>query len=251
MGFGLPSLIGLGLQMVSGRKAAKQQTQAAERYSEDVREAGRPISVFDPVGKAEYDEANKRYNLQLSPEMQGLFQGLMGDSYRERQKIESLLRPGGVESEVARRTRAEQNLIKQKTREAQEDVLGRLLGRGSLGTPTGIRALGDVAQRGAESGIAASARARGNINSEIANALNAATSARQGMMGLAAAPKSLAEIGRGLAGNNTLAAVNAGTPLMKAQTQQGLSSAIPMWGLGDRMLKYEKKNPTGSGFFDF
>lgn len=231
MAFGWSDVIGLGLGYLGAKKQTEATERAAEQQAEALKEAAIPRSVYDPMGAAVYDPTTDSYRLQLSPQAQALQSGLFYDAMRERQKIEPLLRPGGLESEAARRSRAEEALIKQATQEALQDVTGKYLKKGTLGTTMGAAGLAEVARKGAEAGISSRERQRGLLSAEIADALNRASAARQGATGLSAYPQALSTIGQGMAGNMLTATSAAANPILAAQRTAASAMAQPYYQL--------------------
>lgn len=192
------SIIAAGIGYLGSKKASKASQAAADRQAEALQEAAKPRSVYDPLGAAVYNPVTDSYELMTSPELAQLQQGLFYDAMRQRQEVEPYMTRGGFESEVSRRSIAEENLIKEATREALQDVQGKLLKKGTLGTTMGAGALAEVAKKGAEAGIAARTEQRRTLSSEITDALNRAQAARKGMLNIGSQPQSLANIGQGL-----------------------------------------------------
>lgn len=216
-------VIGTGIKYYGGKKELEAKEEAAKQQTKALQEAAKPRSVYDPLGAAIYNPLTDSYEMTTSPQLAALQQGLFTDAMRQRQEVEPYMTRKGFESEVARRSRAEENLIKQATQEALQDVQGKLLKKGTLGTTMGAGALAEVAKRGAEAGISARQSQRGTLSAEIADALNRAQAARTGMLSIGKTPRALADIGQGMAGRS-LEATMAGTPSQLAAQQLSASA---------------------------
>ena len=226
------SIIGAGISYLGAKKQSDAATAAAQQQTEALTEAAKPRSVYDPLGAAIYDPITDTYQMQGSPQLQALQQGLFYDAMQQRANIQPYMSQAGFESEVARRSREEENLIKQATAEALGDVQGKLLKKGTLGTTMGSGALADVARAGAEARIKAKQQQRGLLSAEITDALNRAASARQGMIGIGSYPSGLAGIGQGMASSNLAALGTAAPSMLSAQNLAASAMAQPYYQLG-------------------
>lgn len=229
------SIIAAGIGYLGSKKASKASQAAADRQAEALQEAAKPRSVYDPLGAAVYNPVTDSYELMTSPELAQLQQGLFYDAMRQRQEVEPYMTRGGFESEVSRRSREEENLIKEATREALQDVQGKLLKRGTLGTTMGAGSLAEVARKGAEAGIAARQAQRGLLSGEITDALNRAQAARQGMVGVGQYPQSLATIGQGLSAN-ALGAAQSASPMLQSAANMNIQAGMQPYAQLSGML---------------
>jgi hypothetical protein len=229
------SLIAAGVGYLGAKKAASATQSAAESQAAALQEAAKPRTVYDPLGGAYYNPETDQYELMSSPQMQALQQGLFYDAMQQRANVEPYMTRGGFESEVARRSREEENLIKQATAEALGDVQGKLLKRGTLGTTMGAGALAEVARKGAEAGIAARQAQRGLLSGEITDALNRAAAARQGMIGVGSYPSSLANIGQGMA-TSALGAAQSASPLLQSAANMNIQAGMQPYAQLSGML---------------
>jgi len=219
------NLIAAGIGYLGAKKAASATQSAAEQNAAALQEAAKPRTVYDPLGGAYYNPETDQYELMTSPQMQALQQGLFYDAMQQRANVEPYMSQAGFESEVARRSREEENLIKQATAEALNDVQGKLLKKGTLGTTMGAGSLAEVARKGAEAGIAARQAQRGFLSGEITDALNRASAARQGMIGVGQYPQSLATIGQGMS-TDALRATALGSEGMLKAANAGITAGM-------------------------
>ena len=230
------SLIAAGVGYLGAKKAASATQSAAESQAAALQEAAKPRTVYDPLGSAVYNPETDSYELMSSPQMQALQQGLFYDAMQQRANVEPYMSQAGFESEVARRSREEENLIKQATAEALDEVQGKLLKRGTLGTTMGQRGLSEVARRGAEARIGARQSQRGLLSGEITDALNRASAARAGMLGIGTQPQALANIGQGMA-NSAVTAASASAPsILQSQNLAASAMSQPFYQIGNRFM---------------
>lgn len=225
-------IIGSGIEYYGAQQQVEAGQEAAQQVAQSMQQAARPRSVFDPLSQAVYDPTTESYQLTVSPELQALQRGLFADAMRQRQEIEPFMTRGGFESEVARRSREEQKLIEDATREALQSAQGKLVKKGTLGTTMGAGALAEVAKRGAEAKVAAQQAQRGLLSGEITDYLNRAAAARQGMLGIGQQPQAAAELGMGLSSSALKAAAGAANPYLAAQTTAASTAAQPYYQLG-------------------
>jgi len=235
------NIIGAGLQYLGSKKAAGAQTDAASQYNQAMIEASKPISVYDPMSSASYDDETKQYSLGLSPQQQGLFNAYLGDIYRQRALVEPYMRDPEA---AARKRYAETTAAITPGREAAtETLLSRLNKGGLLGSTVGAGMAAQVDTQRAVEDAQRMGLARSGVQSDITNYLNRANNARSGMLGIGALPQSLASIGTGLGSTYANAVATGGQPLMNAQAQQGLASGMFPYTLGTQLMGYDKQPP--------
>jgi len=243
------SLIGAGLQYLGSSNAASAQTDAASQYNQAMIEASKPISVYDPMSSASYDDETKQYSLGLSPQQRGLFNAYLGDIYRQRALVEPYMRDPEA---AARKRYAETTAAITPGREAMtETLLSRLNKGGLLGSTVGAGMASQVDTQRAIEDAQRMGLARSGVQSDITNYLNRSNAARTGMLGIGALPQSLASIGTGLGSTYANAVATGGQHLMNAQSQQGLASGMFPYTLGTQLMGYDKREIPDIGTYNY
>jgi len=244
------ALISYALQKKALDSASDKTIGAAETQAEAIKEAAVPVSVFDPTGYAVYDEATKSYQLGLDPAIQGLFSQYFNQAARDL-GYATAMTPEYIDTESARRAKENIDYITKGGEEALESALGRLYGKGTIGTKQGSRALADIGQTTAKNVLGEKERQRGLLTAELVDAINRAKGYQTSALGLTSQPISLSQIGRGTSGTLANATSNAYAPLTSAYQTGALAQNIPMFSLGQAIGDYSPTGTTGGGMSFF
>jgi hypothetical protein len=207
------SLIGTGLELYGAKKGQEAQANAARDASNRAMEAARPKSVYGLMSQAYYDPETESYQMGLSPEAQGLMSQQMGDTQAFRNQRNKLM--GDPEAVALRRARETISSLEPQRQDRYNKSLSNLYGRGLATSSMGSQAMSDLEALERAENIRTLQSSRGEVSGEIGALLNRENSARQGMMGLAALPQNLANIGTGIGSNLGTAAI-AGMPSLNA-----------------------------------
>ena len=232
------TLIGAGLQLYAGNKAASAATGAASDYNAALIEAAKPKSVYDPTASAIWDEETQSYILAPSEPMMGLMGANLGDAYRQRMMIEDYMSDPEAAA-MARFAKTDAALAPYRQREG-EGLLGRLIKSGTAGSSIGAE---QVAAREMQNNLYDATRLdaeRAGVQGDITNYINRSNMAAQNAVAYGSMGQNLANIGMGLGSNAYTAAAQGGQGLMNAQSQQGFAQAGLPYAIGQQLMGYKK-----------
>jgi len=232
------TLIGAGLQLYAGNKAASAATSAASDYNTALIEAAKPKSVYDPTASAIWDEETQSYVLAPSQPMMGLFGANLQDAYRQRALIEDYMKDPESAAR-ARFAKTDAALAPFRAKEG-EGLLSRLLQSGTAGSSLGAE---QVAAREAQNRLYDATRLeaeRAGVQSDITNYINRSNMAAQNAERYGSIGQNLANIGMGLGSDAYTAASMGGQGLMSAQAQQGVVNAGIPYAIGQQLMGYQK-----------
>lgn len=232
------TLIGAGLQLYAGNKAASAATGAASDYNTALIEAAKPKSVYDPTASAIWDEETQSYVLAPSQPMMGLFGANLQDAYRQRAMIEDYMSDPESAAQ-ARFAKTDAALAPFRAKEG-EGLLSRLLQRGTAGSSIGAE---QVAARDMQNRLYDATRLdaeRAGVQGDITNYINRSNMAAQNAERYGSMGQNLANIGMGLGSDAYTAAAQGGQGLMNAQTQQGFVQQGLPYAIGQQLMGYKK-----------
>ena len=235
------TIIGAGLQLYAGNKAASAATGAASDYNAALIEAAKPKSVYDPTASAIWDEETQSYILAPSEPMMGLMGANLGDAYRQRMMIEDYMSDPEAAA-MARFAKTDAALAPYRQREG-EGLLGRLIKSGTAGSSIGAE---QVAAREMQNNLYDATRLdaeRAGVQGDITNYINRSNMAAQNAVAYGSMGQNLANIGMGLGSNAYTAAAQGGQGLMNAQTDAGFGYGNTLTNLGRNMMGYTQKDP--------
>jgi len=232
------TIIGAGLQLYAGNKAAAASTSAAEGYNQAVIDAAKPKSVYDPTASAIWDEETQSYILAPSDPMMGLFGANLRDAYRQREMIEGYM--SDPESAAKSRfAKTEAAMAPYRQREGQ-GLLSQLIKDGTATSSMGAEA---IAQREMTNNLYDAQRLdaeRTGVQSDITNYINRSNMAASNAEKYGSIGQNLANIGTGLGSDAYVAASQGGQGLMNAQSQQGFANAGLPYAIGQQLMGYGK-----------
>ena len=232
------TLIGAGLQLYAGNKAASAATGAASDYNTALIEAAKPKSVYDPTASAIWDEETQSYILAPSQPMMGLFGANLQDAYRQRAMIEDYMKDPEAAA-MTRFAKTDKALAPYRQKEGQ-GLLGQLLKSGTATSSLGAEA---IAQRELTNNLYDATRLeaeRSGVQADITNYINRSNAAAQNAEKYGSMGQNLANIGMGLGSDAYTAASMGGQGLMSAQAQQGFAQAGLPYAIGQQLMGYQK-----------
>jgi len=232
------TIIGAGLQLYAGNKAASAATGAASDYNTALIEAAKPKNVVGPAGSVVWDEETQTFVIAPSNPLTGLMGANLEDVYRQRSLIEGYMKDPEAAAQ-ARFAKTEAAMQPYRQRKGQ-GLLGQLLKDGTAGSTLGVAAieedelsnnLYDAQRLDAE---------RTGVQGDITNYINRSNQAASNYLGLMRPTNDYANLSTGLATNAYTAAAQGGQGLMNAQSQQGFANAGLPYAIGQQLMGYKK-----------
>ena len=232
------TIIGAGLQLYAGNKAASAATGAASDYNTALIEAAKPKNVVGPAGSVVWDEETQTFVIAPSNPLTGLMGANLEDVYRQRSLIEGYMKDPEAAAQ-ARFAKTEAAMQPYRQRKGQ-GLLGQLLKDGTAGSTLGVAAieedelsnnLYDAQRLDAE---------RTGVQGDITNYINRSNQAASNYLGLMRPTNDYANVSTGLATNAYTAASQGGQGLMNAQAQQGFANAGLPYAIGQQLMGYKK-----------
>jgi len=232
------TIIGAGLQLYAGNKAASAATGAASDYNTALIEAAKPKNVVGPAGSVVWDEETQTFVIAPSNPLTGLMGANLEDVYRQRSLIEGYMKDPEAAAQ-ARFAKTEAAMQPYRQRKGQ-GLLGQLLKDGTAGSTLGVAAieedelsnnLYDAQRLDAE---------RTGVQGDITNYINRSNQAASNYLGLMRPTNDYANVSTGLATNAYAAASQGGQGLMNAQVQQGFAQQGLPYAIGQQLMGYKK-----------
>ena len=242
----MANLISGGLNMAGANKQASGTTQVTQEMMDLLRGAARPTSVTGPMGGAHYDDIAKMYNINLSPQVKGLFNAYMDDTYRQRALVEKYM----TDPEAAAKTRYDENMaaILPGRQSATQNLLSKLQTGGLLSSSMGAGMVSEQDRQNLIADAQLMAQSRSGVQNTISDYLNRSNSSANQAQNLASSANPYAQAGMNQASSN-LAALTAGAPSMLGAQIGGIDAAAQPWyQLGDWVGGLDKQPPPRSAY---
>ena len=143
------ALLGGGLSYLGARESSKAAIEAGRQNAESIRQSAaaaaaqaQPFSVGSLGGTTDFDEASRTAILNLSPDLQNIYQGLLDRSGMFGGQATALSADPFAAADLF--YQQQQKYFEPREQQLRTDAETRLMAQGRLGSTGGQRALGEI-----------------------------------------------------------------------------------------------------------